>query len=395
MDENILKFRVGIFVVIAMLILGILIFLNSEGWTQKYTVYIKPVSAPGVTVGTPVRKNGILIGRVKSVSSEDDHVLLGLAINEDETIYENETCSIGSESFLGDAVVEVLPLPKEQRGNQVQADHVMQRVAVRRNPMEVVDVAINLESDITETLEVVRTAGRAINEAGTSVTTLTNTVQGALDDEDSEIMALVREFKSTSTKAQVAIDNFNRLFENANDLVGDPKLKGEIRQTIATLPEIFEEIRIAVAETRKTVTSFQSVSGNANKNLENLEPFTEALKNEGPDILTQVRESLDEVDGLVSGIKGFTDSLGKLQESEGTIGKLLNDTEIYDNVLETVENVRELSQRLEPLMNDVRMFADALARDPGIVGVRGALDRRPGKTGYKGTAGDGGLFKFR
>ena len=41
MDENILKFRVGIFVVIAMLILGILIFLNSEGWTRQYTIFIK------------------------------------------------------------------------------------------------------------------------------------------------------------------------------------------------------------------------------------------------------------------------------------------------------------------------------------------------------------------
>ena len=85
MDENILKFRVGIFVVIAMLILGILVFLNSEGWTRQYTVFIKPVSAPGVTVGTPVRKNGILIGRVKSVNTDDDHVLLGLAINENES----------------------------------------------------------------------------------------------------------------------------------------------------------------------------------------------------------------------------------------------------------------------------------------------------------------------
>ena len=63
MDENILKFRVGIFVVIALCILGILIFLNSEGWVAQYTIFIKPTSAPGVTTGTPIRKNGILIGR--------------------------------------------------------------------------------------------------------------------------------------------------------------------------------------------------------------------------------------------------------------------------------------------------------------------------------------------
>ena len=122
--------------------------------------------------------------------------------------------------------------------------------------------------------------------------------------------------------------------------------------------------------------------------------FTGSLKENGPELLLQVRESLNNVNELVTGIQGFTQSLSKLQNSEGTIGKLLNDTEVYDNVLETVENVRDLSVKLEPLVNDLRSFADVLARDPGMIGVRGALDRRPGKTGYKGTAGrDGGLIR--
>ena len=51
-----------------------------------------------------------------------------------------------------------------------------------------------------------------------------------------------------------------------------------------------------------------------------------------------------------------------------------------------------VSARLEPLMDDIRLFGDALARDPGQLGIRGALDRRPGKTGYKGNAGRGGLL---
>ena len=43
-------------------------------------------------------------------------------------------------------------------------------------------------------------------------------------------------------------------------------------------------------------------------------------------------------------------------------------------------------------MDDIRLFGDALARDPGQLGLRGAIDRRPGKTGYKGNAGRGGLL---
>ena len=393
MDENILKFRVGIFVVIAMLILGILVFLNSEGWTRQYTIFLKPVTAPGVTVGTPVRKNGILIGRVKSVKTQDDHVLVGLAINEDESIYENEICSIGSESFLGDAMVEVLPLPKAERGNKVGNNFVIGRVAVRRNPMEIVDVALNLESDISQTLEAIRTAGQSLNDAGSGVRGLTDAVQDAFQNDDNDFKRLVVEFRQMSERAQVALDNFDRVFENINDIVGDARLKGEIKQSISSLPKIFEEVRITVGDTRKTINSFQSVSGKADKNLDNLEVFTGSLKENGPEILVQTRQSLDNVNELLDNIQGFTNSLGKLQNSQGTIGKLLNDSEIYDDVLETVQNVRDVSIKLEPMVNDLRAFADILARDPGMIGVRGALDRRPGKTGYKGTAGrDGGLF---
>ena len=393
MDENILKFRVGIFVVIAMLILGILVFLNSEGWTRQYTIFLKPVTAPGVTVGTPVRKNGILIGRVKSVKTQDDHVLVGLAINEDESIYENEICSIGSESFLGDAMVEVLPLPKAERGNKVGNNFVIGRVAVRRNPMEIVDVALNLESDISQTLEAIRTAGQSLNDAGSGVRGLTDAVQDAFQNDDNDFKRLVVEFRQMSERAQVALDNFDRVFENINDIVGDARLKGEIKQSISSLPKIFEEVRITVGDTRKTINSFQSVSGKADKNLDNLEVFTGSLKENGPEILVQTRQSLDNVNELLDNIQGFTNSLGKLQNSQGTIGKLLNDSEIYDDVLETVQNVRDVSIKLEPMVNDLRAFADILARDPGMIGVRGALDRRPGKTGYKGAAGrDGGLF---
>ena len=394
MDENILKLRVGIFVVLAMIILGILIFLNSEGWNRQYTIYIKPISAPGVTKGTPIRKNGILIGRVTSVDTQDDHVLLGLSVNEKERVYANEIASIGSESLFGDAVVEILPKPKAERGDPVGASHVLDRVAVKRNPMEIVDVALNLEAEITETLAAVRKASAAVESTGNGISGLTTTVQEALDDPESDFKKLLVEFRGVSKKAQVALDNFNRIFENVNEIVGDEELKGEIRRSVGKLPDIFDDIRKTIIETRKTIATFKSVPGKVNKNLDNLVVFTDALKKDGPEVLSQVRASLENVDGLVSQIKQFTQSLSKLQDSDGTINKLLNDTEIYDNILETAENVRDLSARLEPMVDDLRSFSDAIARDPGVIGVRGALDRRPAKTGYKGTAGrDEGLFR--
>ena len=385
MDERILQLRVGIFVLLAFMILGFLIYLNSEVWKGQYTVYIKPSTAPGVTRNTPIRKNGVLIGRVATVKTDDDRVLIEMHIDNDEKIFANEIASIGADSILGDAVIEILPQPKEQRGEPISAGTVMAKVSVKRNPMEIIDVALNLESKISETLTTIDSAGKAIQDAGQGVDQLADTFQQALGDNDSDLKKTLAEFRQMSVKAQTALDNFNRIFENINDVVGDVDMKNQIREVIDTLPEIFDEIRNTVADTRETINSFQQVSERATTNLDNLEVFTQSLKDEGPEIVQQINDSLKNVDGLFEQFERAAKSLSKIQESEGTIGKLLNDPALYDKALETVANVRDLSVKLEPLVNDLRMFADALARDPGQLGVRGALRNRDAlNTGYKG-----------
>lgn len=404
MDENILRFRVGVLVIMAIIILIILILLNSEGWVSQYDVVLKPGSAPGVTAGTPVRKNGILIGRVTDVSTEDDHVNLILSINEDEAIYSNEVATIGAESFLGDAGIEIMPLPREQRGQRIGDGQSINRVSVKRNPMEIVDLALDLEGQIVETLKTVQTAGNAVNDAGAGIEQLAATVNMALTNENSDLKVLFSDLRTVSGKASTSLDNFNRIFENLNEIVGDVELKNRINDAFKALPAVFREIRVTVADTRETIKSFSGVSGRVNENLDNISVFTKSLKDEGPEILEQVNASVKNIDKLLAQVKSFTGSLGKLEKAftnpNGTVGKLFNESDVYDSVKMTVENARDISAqvkaltvKLEPMVRDLRTFADGVARDPGVLGVRGALDRRPTKTGYKGSKENNGLFR--
>ena len=159
-----------------------------------------------------------------------------------------------------------------------------------------------------------------------------------------------------------------------------------------------------MADTRKTINSFGGVSKRVNNNLDSISVFTDSLKDNGPEILEQVNSSSKQVDKLLSQVKGFSGTLKRLEKAfsnkDGTIGKLLNDSAIYDSVRETVDNardvsakVKELSVKLEPIARDLRTFADGIARDPGSLGIRGALDRRPTKSGYKGSKRGNGLFR--
>ena len=417
MDDDIKKFRVGMFVLMGFLILGILILVNTEGgwlgWSSQINVFAESEQAPGVKIGTPIRKNGILIGRVKHVTSQDDHVLLTLGINKSDRIYANEVCTIGTESFLGDAVVEFSPLPKDKRGALVGNETKIKDPVVEPNPMEIMANFGDLQPRLDETLLVIQDGTRSFQSAAVGVSQLTRSFDDFLKDEESDFKNLVTNLNTVSRKAELALDSFNSMFENLNNIVGDPKLKAEFKNSLAELPKIFQEVRVTIADTRKTIQKYGTIPDNVSHTLgqvdgtlkrvdetagsigvaaENIGEFAGTLNEGAPDIVAKIKSSLSSVDKFLSDAKKITKQFENFDESDSTIAKLLSDDEIYDSIVRTTRNVEEVSARLEPLMDDIRLFGDALARDPGQLGIRGALDRRPGKTGYKGNAGRGGLL---
>ena len=80
-----------------------------------------------MTKDTPVRKSGILIGRVSDVrlTDHDSKVLVTLEIQADKTIYQNEDCYI-TRDLLGDTRHRLRPQPEEAGGRRTHQ--------ARRNP---------------------------------------------------------------------------------------------------------------------------------------------------------------------------------------------------------------------------------------------------------------------
>ena len=403
MHEDVQKLRVGFYTLIVLLILGILIFLNSEGWGSYYNVTLKPQSAPGVREGTPVRKNGILIGRVSSVKTEDDHVVLKLAIREEERIYENEAISIGAESVLGDAGLEVLPLPKANRGSLISHDSLLQRYEIKPNPMELIQTVLELEDDFAVTLSSIRDASQEIGNAGTGIDKLTSNVNSILNNEESDVKKLVEDIRELSVRAKVAVDNVNGIFEQVNSTLQDPDFQQNMDDLVTSIPPIFKEVRVGVSDFRKIIGEFFGVGEQVSKSLEDVSSFTESLGDKGPEVIDEINGGVKDIRALIAKAEGFGGTLEKLQETlgnpDGTIGMLFNESELHDEALKAVRNLKEVtdevkrvSTKLEPLMNDARHLVDKVARDPGGV-IRGALQKKPVGAGYKGTPGSRTLFR--
>jgi phospholipid/cholesterol/gamma-HCH transport system substrate-binding protein len=74
---------------------------------------------------------------------------------------------------------------------------------------------------------------------------------------------------------------------------------------------------------------------------------------------------------LVENLLLFSQTLNNRQ---GTLGKLLNESQLYDNLNAALDNVNRLTVELRPVLYNARLFTDKIARHPESLGVRGAIE---------------------
>jgi phospholipid/cholesterol/gamma-HCH transport system substrate-binding protein len=370
MDDRIFRFRLGVVVAAAASILVLLIMLMGDlpqPLTSRYEIYVNFPNAPGVSVGTPVRKNGIHIGRVNSVQfmKGDRGVQLTLQLDGGRRVYEDELVRISSASILGDAVVEFYrPDNQLPQGNPIPQGDVLENGLVSANPG---DVLVNLEADMRNALQSVALAGKKIQVMADNL----NNIVGENQNQIPRILA----------KTERSLDNLDTALNSMREVFGDAELRAKIKHSFEELPEAITEARTTITQIHDTFASFEKVTKRADVNLANLEKFTAPLGERGPLIAANIESSVAKIDALLEQLVEFSENLNS---RDGTLGQLLNDDELYLRLNRTVANAEEITRRLRPVVEDFRVASDKIARDPSIMGVKGALDRRPVGTGTKG-----------
>ncbi len=368
MDERVLRLRLGVVVLAAAAITGFLVILFSDTplpTSSRYNLYVLFPSAPGVTVGTPVRKSGVTIGRVTNVELlEPGGVRVTAAIDGKYKILDSERCRIASASVLGDAILEFVPgdVPYTA-AKPLEPNTEIQNGVVGNNPM---DVLVNLEGDMRAALLSMRDAGDEVRKTAASL----NSVVAGNEDQLPRMMA----------KTERAIDQFNLTMSSLNEVFGDPATRDRLKESIQGLPDTLATARETLDNANRAFAGFDSVAQRAERNLANLENFTRPLSERGPMLVDNLDGSLRNVNELLGQLVTFTESMNN---REGSIGKLMNEPELYDRLNRTLANAEEITFKLKPIMDDIRIFSDKIARDPRQLGLKGALDRRPTGTGTK------------
>ena len=353
MSERVIQFRVGVMVLATAIIAGILIVLFGDlpSLVQStYPLRMNFSEARGVSSGTPVRKNGILVGRVNSVMLDElGGVSVIAQIDSYVPVYRDETPRVAS-TILGDAEIELVAGRISPPRQRITTDEVLPG-AVSKDPLELFST---LEPKVTASLE-------SLTRAGDAVAILSENIERIFVKEDIQIDQTVK-------KLDVALDTSTTAMNNVNEIVGDAEAREKLKDSIYTLPDVLVDLR-------KSVGGISATIDTADRNLRNLEGLSRPLGERGASMVQGIDRAINRLDTVLVQAATFTQALN---ESQGTLGKLVRDPGVYNDLAQAANNVNRLTQDLRPIIDDVRVFTDKIARHPEQLGVRGALDRKTG-----------------
>jgi phospholipid/cholesterol/gamma-HCH transport system substrate-binding protein len=404
-----MQFRVGVVVFATVIVGGLLATLYDPlptGWlpwgASTYHIGIEVDQAPGIGRNSPVRKNGILIGRVNSIEDKGGKVVLHTDVETDQPLLSNQVPHIRT-SVLGDATIDFIPNREIVAPRPIEDGETIQGIT-DQHPLEALAKLGDLEDDFGR-------ASNALEQAGKKVGDLADNINKAFGNENQQ--GRVSNLLETT---EHAMGQFARTMTAMNEIIGDlPEEAGpptaiptqpvrqppvnspqqdfapqpglapqpgvtpapvEGQQLRRNLREGLNQLPEAVQEARQTMKELQQTLELANTNLRNLQEFTEPLGEKGAEFAATLTSAVRGLDLLVRDFHSLTVALNN---REGTIGRLIHDGKVYENLNRLMFNANEVLCRvdvfiksLRPIRDDVRAFTDKVSREPSRV-ITGAL----------------------
>ena len=421
MDDNGYRFGVGVLVLASAIVAVLLIaFFGAipKFWVEKYRFTVNFPSAPNVTIDTPVRKNGVLIGRVAKIDlrkQRNGGVDLLLEVDREFELMAGETPRIRTGSLIsGDSIIEFV----EPNSGSLLARFDGSAGSPRDGVLDEREMAI-AQTPIGEREFVAR--GEVVPdplEAVGDLVGLTNSMQKMAERLD-YVLAVAQDMaggeegsiRDAAQTFKATLDNINNTVSTINR-IGSQVERAQIPELVAealnAVPDLFREAQSTLAQLQRTLKGVEEFSiqlesiskefdgigetvrsamENADKAIANIAEITEPISQRSDEIADNLVRSLGNIDALAADLQIFA---RRLNNSRGTIARLVDDPTLYGKIAETLESIRNvsgnvegLSRRLQPILDDIRVATDKLARDPGQIGVRGALSGRPLGAGLK------------
>lgn len=353
MTNRQLEIRVGLFTLCSLVLAaGLIIQFGrlSTYWTNYYTIGIRFPTAAGVYPSTEISRNGIAIGHVREIRFDDKRggVLLLINIEEGNRIPEDTNARL-VRSVLGDTSIELIAGKSK---HHLKPGGLITGFAPS-DPMELVG---RMEEQMSLTLQSFRQTSQEWQQVGRQMNSVMQTQQGNLED-------VIERTANALTQFTVTMKNANQMLEHTNSVIGDPAQQENLKQTLAGLP-------IMVKETNDVIAVAKQAMMKVDQNLSNMQQVTKPLAKRSEIMVARLDQTLANLQAVSAELNAFSKLIN---QEDGSLKQLATNPDLYRNLNRSATQLSILLHNVQPIMKDLRIFSDKVARHPEILGVRGAV----------------------
>jgi phospholipid/cholesterol/gamma-HCH transport system substrate-binding protein len=331
-NERALEIKVGLLVLLAVAIgVGFVIALGDLSLGRTWPIHVDYGFSGAIHQGAPVRLSGIQVGRVSEVrfledgrrDARDRPLFVRLTLDLEErargVVRTDTEFHIGTAGVLGEAYVDLVP-------GRMQGTPLEPGATVRGTDPPRTDLLLSRVYSLLDAFgEAIDRDGDLLHDLLGSLAGLARTSDEILaENRETLVRALANADRATEEMAELAAAARLQLADDG-DLAG---LLLEARRTVTALRRDLPEVITAVRRATETLESIQAVTGELDA-----------------EDIARVRATLARYEAAGARLETLAGEVGqivgRIDRGEGTIGALLHDDQVYDDLRELLHDLRE------------------------------------------------------
>lgn len=293
------EFKVGLLTIatlIAIAVMSVKVTSNQSGFGKHIPYKTVLEDAVGIFPKTPIKVAGINSGRIRTISLNGNRAIIDLEIIDDVVVTEGSNMEIKTVGVLGDKYIELNINPNSTK--RLPADSFLE------------------------------------TKMGKGIADLAEEVGEVVSD----VKAIVAEFKASLMPPGAKESKIKQIINDAASFSHDAKILAETLKNVA------------VDNEKKLIAI-----------IDNIEKFTEQLKNH----MDAGREDslMGDIKHVVANAEKITADLeaivADVRNGKGTMGQLLSEDEIADEVKETLAGVKKIVDKVNTIKTEVQVYTGA------------------------------------
>ncbi len=308
-------------------IAGYLVWKNlgqNPAGKDNYTLFAKFRDASGLPKGTKVVIAGLPKGEVVGLEIEGRYAKVTFKLDNEIAVWTSAVIMKKARSLLGDNYLEIDP------GEQVkQAPDGTRQTFTRLGPP-------------------CSTYGDPDPRKSEACRQIANVVEATTPDQ------LLHRIEQTLPNVDRVLESVRDLSEDVRRIVNGPlqsvatRVDGLVQREAPTVSDIIERADRSMARIEQITADLRSITKGADPRITRILANLDDASAEAKDLVTTarseltqtgsaIRGKLDKLDGVINNTESIT---RKIDEDKGTLGRLVNDPEIADNVEEITDQAK-------------------------------------------------------